>query len=172
MGLQGCKNNSSPSHFPEAGWQRSCFDRATRDGLTVGVSRWGDPVVYEDIQVFQVGTIQGAEKIAARTSRRRVWQIEKMIAEFERRADDLEREILVEQNRTGIHDTAHYAYPTYAKAAALRRDNLRRSADELRAELQRSGLVSSERATLGLGTRHGDVIAARRPCRARQPLGL
>ena len=74
----------------------------------------------------------------------RIDQIEKMIAEFERRADDLEREILVEQNRTGIHDTAHYAYPTYAKAAILRRDNLRRSADELRAELQRSGLVSTE----------------------------
>ena len=112
--------------------------------MTVGVSRWGDPVVYEDNQVLQVGTIHGAEKIAARTSHRRAWQIEKMIAEFERRADDLEREILVEQNRTGIHDTAHYAYPTYAKAAALRRDNLHRSAEELRAELQRSGLVSSE----------------------------
>ena len=30
----------------------------------------------------------------------------------------------------------HYAYPTYAKAAAQRRDNLRESADNLRGQLE------------------------------------
>ena len=58
-----------------------------------------------------------------------------MIAEFERMANDLDREIRVEQDRSGIHDPAHYAYPTYAKAALARRDNLKHSADELRAQL-------------------------------------
>ena len=47
-------------------------------------------------------------------------------------ANDLDREIRVEQDRSGIHDPAHYAYPTYAKAR-WRRDNLKHSADELRA---------------------------------------
>ena len=66
---------------------------------------------------------------------RKVAQIETMIAEFERMANDLDREIRVEQDRSGIHDPAHYAYPTYAKAAIARRNNLKHSADELRAQL-------------------------------------
>ena len=67
--------------------------------------------------------------------RRRVSQIEAMIAEFQRIAGDLDREIKVEQDRAGIHDVAHFAYPTYAKAAAARRDNLLRSADEMKGQL-------------------------------------
>src|SRR5262245_3666994 len=67
--------------------------------------------------------------------RRQVVQIETMIAEFDRIAGDLDREIQVEQDRAGIHDPAHYAYPTYAKAALTRRDNLKRSADELKGQL-------------------------------------
>src|ERR1700730_6412384 len=66
--------------------------------------------------------------------RRKVAQIEGMIAEFERMATDLDREIRVEQDRAGIHDPAHFAYPTYAKAALARRDNLKHSANELRAQ--------------------------------------
>ncbi len=68
--------------------------------------------------------------------RRRLSQIETMIAEFQRMAAELDREILAEQQRAGIHDVAHFAYPTYAKAAATRRDNLLRSADEMRGQLQ------------------------------------
>ena len=48
--------------------------------------------------------------------RRQVAQIETMIAEFGRMAADLDREIAVEQERAGITDPAHFAYPTYAKA--------------------------------------------------------
>jgi flagellar protein FliJ len=50
-------------------------------------------------------------------------------------ATDLEREIVAEQERAGIHDPAHFAYPTYAKAAIARRENLKRSADELVTQL-------------------------------------
>jgi flagellar protein FliJ len=67
--------------------------------------------------------------------RRRVTQIETMIAEFERIAGDLDREIKVEQDRSGIHDPAHFAYPTYAKAAMARRENLKRSASDLKLQL-------------------------------------
>ena len=59
-----------------------------------------------------------------------------MIAEFDRMAGDLEREIRLEQDRAGIHDPAHFAYPTYAKAAIARRENLKRSIDELRIQLE------------------------------------
>jgi flagellar protein FliJ len=68
--------------------------------------------------------------------RRRVTQIESMIAEFERMAGDLTREITTEEERAGISDPSHFAYPTYAKAAMQRRDNLRHSADELRTQLE------------------------------------
>ena len=68
--------------------------------------------------------------------RRQVAQIEAMIAEFDRMAGELDREIAVEQSRAGIDDPAHFAYPTYAKAAIVRRDNLKRSADELKTQLE------------------------------------
>ena len=68
--------------------------------------------------------------------RRKVAQIEGMIAEFERMATDLEREIKAEQERAGIHDPGHFAYPTYAKAAMQRRENLQRSADDLKLQLE------------------------------------
>ena len=67
--------------------------------------------------------------------RRKVAQIQTMIAEFEQLATELDREIRVEQDRTGIHDPANFAYSTYAKAASQRRNNLKRSAAELRIKL-------------------------------------
>ena len=68
--------------------------------------------------------------------RRRVAQIEMMIAEFDRMAAELNREIAAEEQKAGISDPAHFAYPTYAKAAMQRRDNLKRSADELAGQLE------------------------------------
>ena len=76
--------------------------------------------------------------------RRRVAQIETMIAEFDRMAVDLEREIKTEQDRAGIHDPTHFAYPTYAKAAIQRRENLTRSADELRGQLEEAKAALGE----------------------------
>ena len=67
--------------------------------------------------------------------RRRVTQIEMMIAEFTRMAGDLDREIAAEEHRAGIADATHFAYPTYARAARTRRENLARSTDELRDQL-------------------------------------
>jgi flagellar protein FliJ len=80
-------------------------------------------------------TLIRLKKFQVDERRRKVAQIEGMIAEFERMAGDLEREINTEQERAGIHDPGHFAYPTYAKAAIQRRENLKRSADELRTQL-------------------------------------
>jgi flagellar FliJ protein len=79
-------------------------------------------------------TLIRLKKFQVDEKRRKVMQIETMIAEFERMATDLEREIKVEQDRAGIHDPGHFAYPTYAKAAINRRENLKRSADELKGQ--------------------------------------
>ena len=81
-------------------------------------------------------TLIRLKKFQVDEKRRRVAQIEGMIAEFERIAADLEREIKAEQDRAGIHDPAHFAYPTYAKAAMARRENLKRSTDELKLQLE------------------------------------
>ena len=81
-------------------------------------------------------TLIRLKKFQVDERRRKVAQIEGMIAEFERMAADLDREIKTEQERAGIHDPAHFAYPTYAKAAMARKENLKRSADELRGQLE------------------------------------
>jgi flagellar export protein FliJ len=67
--------------------------------------------------------------------RRQVAQIEAMIAEFERMAKELNDQILAEQERSGIHDASHFAYPTFAKAATQRRDNLAASGVALKDRL-------------------------------------
>ena len=80
-------------------------------------------------------TLIRLKKFQVDERRRKVAQIEGMIAEFERMAGDLDREIKTEQERAGISDPAHFAYPTYAKAAMQRKENLKRSADELKVQL-------------------------------------
>jgi flagellar FliJ protein len=67
--------------------------------------------------------------------RRKVAEIEAMINEFNQMAADLDRQIAIEQERAGVSDTNHYAYPMLAKAAIQRRDNLLASAADLEAKL-------------------------------------
>jgi len=81
-------------------------------------------------------TLVRLKKFQVDEKQRKVAQIETMIAEFDRMAGELDREIRIEQDRAGIHDPAHFAYPTYAKAALGRRENLKRSIDELRIQLE------------------------------------
>ena len=89
-------------------------------------------------------TLIRLKKFQVDEKRRKVAQIETMIAEFGRMAADLEREIRIEQDRAGIHDPGHFAYPTYAKAAITRRENLQRSADELRTQLEDAKMALGE----------------------------
>ena len=67
--------------------------------------------------------------------RRQAAQIEAMIAEFDRMAKELNDQVLAEQERSGIHDAGHFAYPTFAKAATQRRDNLAASERALKEKL-------------------------------------
>jgi hypothetical protein len=63
--------------------------------------------------------------------RRQVLQLDMMIAEFERMANELDVQIVAEEKKAGITDVSHFAYPTFAKAARQRRDNLKNSQHDL-----------------------------------------
>ena len=76
--------------------------------------------------------------------RRRVRQIEMMLAEFTRMTADLDREIANEEKRAGITDPAHFAYPTYARAASVRRDNLKSSIAELTGQVEEARVAEEE----------------------------
>lgn len=68
--------------------------------------------------------------------RRQLSAIEIMVNDFKRMATDLDNQILAEQERSGISDVTHFAYPTFAKAAMTRRDNLLQSAEDLSGQLE------------------------------------
>ncbi len=89
-------------------------------------------------------TLIRLKRFQAEEKRRRVRQIELMVAEFTRMAIDLDREIANEEKRAGISDPNHFAYPTYARAAVARRDNLKRSIDELTAQIEEAKTAQEE----------------------------
>lgn len=70
--------------------------------------------------------------------RQKVSDIEAMIADFKQMAADLDRQIEVEQERAGVSDVNHYAYPTFAKAAIQRRENLVASISDLEEKLEKA----------------------------------
>jgi flagellar FliJ protein len=76
------------------------------------------------------------KRFAADEKARKVADLEHMIREFDGMANDLDRQIKAEEERTGVRDPAHFAYSTFAKSASQRRDNLRASADGLRVKLE------------------------------------
>lgn len=77
-----------------------------------------------------------AKRFEAAEKARKVSSLEAMIRDFESMAADLSRQIAAEEERTGIKDPAHFAYSTFAKAAAQRRTNLMTSVADLRMKLE------------------------------------
>lgn len=63
--------------------------------------------------------------------KRQLQQLDAMIAEFDRMAAELDLQITNEEKKAGITDVNHFAYPTFAKAARQRRDNLQNSKSDL-----------------------------------------
>ena len=76
--------------------------------------------------------------------RRQVEQLDLMMTEFGRMAAELEQQIAGEEKRSGITDTGHFAYPTFAKAARARRDNLMNSVKDLRVQTNAARLALEE----------------------------
>jgi F0F1-type ATP synthase membrane subunit b/b' len=82
-----------------------------------------------------------AKHFQLEAARRRAAQVETMVAELDRMAAELDQQILHEERRAGISDPTHFAYPTFARAARQRRDNLAASVRDL--ALQRERAVSA-----------------------------
>ena len=89
-------------------------------------------------------TLIRLKRFQVEEKRRRVRQIELMVAEFSRMIVDLDREIANEEKRAGISDVTHFAYPTYARAAMTRRDNLKSSIGELIGQIEEARTAQEE----------------------------
>ncbi|GAK46476.1 flagellar export protein FliJ [Tepidicaulis marinus] len=70
--------------------------------------------------------------------RRQVADIESMLEDFQRKERDLEAQVVQEQEKAGISDVAHYAYPMFAKSMRARRDNMIESMSELSRQLEQA----------------------------------
>ena len=75
--------------------------------------------------LIRASTFDLAEK------RRKLTDLDGMMAEFRRMALDLEQQIEAEHVRTGVREPTHFAYSSFAKAARKRCDNLIESAADL-----------------------------------------
>jgi len=107
--------------------------------------------------------------------RQQVNDLEMMIADFRRMASDLDQQIKIEQQAAGVSDVNHFAYPTFARAAITRRDNLRSSVGELEKRLDRARQEALEAfEQLKLSETAGDLEAHRqvRPGARRKPTRL
>ena len=76
------------------------------------------------------------KRFEAAEKARKVASMETMVLDLEHVAADLGRQIAAEEERTGIKDPAHFAYSTFAKAAAQRRANLLTSVADLKVKLE------------------------------------
>lgn len=79
--------------------------------------------------------------------RKQLTQLDMMIAEFERMAGELEFQIAAEEKKAGITDINHFAYPTFAKAARQRRDNLRDSQADMQQQHEAAQALLEEAET-------------------------
>jgi len=96
--------------------------------------------------------------------RRQLQQLQMMIAEFDRMVKELEHQISLEESKAGITDPSHFAYPTFAKAARQRADNLQDSIRDLRvqqeaAEIALEEAVAERDKAAALGERDGAMRA-------------
>lgn len=109
--------------------------------------------------VFKLKRFEADEKA------RKVAGMEQMIRDFESMVNDLDRQIQAEEDRTGVRDPMHFAYSTFAKAAAVRRGNLRQSIDNLRLQLESA---VRERDEVMAGLTRTDEVEARDMMRPRR----
>jgi len=84
------------------------------------------------------------KQFQANEKRRQLMQLDMMIAEFARMAAELDAQIAAEEKKAGIHDINHFAYPTFAKAARQRRDNLKDSQTDLAQQRQAAQAALTE----------------------------
>jgi len=67
--------------------------------------------------------------------RRKVAELELMVQEFRMRERELEAQVLAEQQKAGISDVAHFAYPMFAKSVIRRRQNILNSIEDIERQI-------------------------------------
>lgn len=100
------------------------------------------------------------KRFQANEKRRQMMQLDTMIAEFDRMASELDHQINSEEKKAGITDIEHFAYPTFAKAARLRRDNLIDSQNDLR---QQKAVAQAELSEAEAELERAELLEARDP---------
>lgn len=81
-------------------------------------------------------SLMRARQFEVEEKRQQAADLESMINDFRRMAADLDQQIEAEQQKSGIRDVNHFAYPPFAKAARQRRDNLVTSVEDLMGKLE------------------------------------
>ncbi|MCV9966361.1 flagellar export protein FliJ [Pararhizobium sp. BT-229] len=84
------------------------------------------------------------KEFQVKEKQRQLNQLQMMMAEFERMTKELENQITFEEKKSGISDPTHFAYPTFAKAARQRADNLQVSVRELKVQQDAAELALEE----------------------------
>jgi hypothetical protein len=93
----------------------------TRSGTTI-----------EQEQHMYVQEFSVSKPIAVQQKPRKLTRIESMIRELSAEVAMLNSAIATEEKKSGVSDPNHFAYPCYAKAVMLRRNNLLRTIENLR----------------------------------------
>ena len=84
------------------------------------------------------------KEFQVKEKQRQLSQLQLMMSEFERMTKELENQITFEEKKSGITDLTHFAYPTFAKAARQRADNLQVSVRELKVQQDAAELALEE----------------------------
>ena len=94
--------------------------------------------------MYPRGTLKQVKNFQIQAVRRKMAQIGSTIADFELLDAELAREIKSIEIQSGISDPTNFSYSLIARAVMQRRENLRRSADELRKGLGETRQTLSE----------------------------
>ena len=94
--------------------------------------------------MYPRGTLKRVKNFQIQAVRRKMAQIGSTIADFELLDAELAREIKSIEIQSGISDPTNFSYSLIARAVMQRRENLRRSTDELRKGLGETRQTLSE----------------------------
>ncbi len=97
--------------------------------------------------------------------RRKLAELELMLQEFRARERELEAQVLAEQEKAGISDVAHFAYPMFAKSVIRRRQNILNSIEDIEHQL---GVAKEELASAFRELKKYELIEDNRKRRHRK----
>jgi flagellar FliJ protein len=94
-------------------------------------------------------TLLRLHRFRTEEKRRQVADIEAMVADLMRKYDDLDAQMKVEEQRTGVNDPAHFNYSMAAKSTRARRDNILKTVGDLKdQQATAQALLQEEEAEL------------------------